>query len=242
MKTKLLTIAMTAALMFTAMTKVQAQNFDGPCLPPAHGLVDHQSAFCSAMQVIALASGWNWVSSYLEITLDDLKAALLDAYPGAAINQLVIKGNGVGQTAWNPTANRWIGQLTTMDLSQMYMVKVPAADEITLEGMRINPADRPVTIKPGVNWIAFPLSQSMSLADAFAGFSTNQDVVKGNGLGQATWNNNANRWIGQLQDLVPGQGYIYNSKATVNKTLVFPSGSSKAAPTPTKLHIYPLGE
>jgi hypothetical protein len=124
----------------------------------------------------------------------------------------------------------------------MYMVKVPAADEIALEGMLINPADHPVTIKPGVNWIAFPLSQGMSLAEAFAGFSTNQDVVKGNGLGQATWNNNANRWIGQLQDLVPGQGYIYNSKATVNKTLVFPSGSSKAAPAPTKLHIYPLGE
>ena len=33
MKTKLLTIAMTAALMLTAMTKVQAQNFEGPCLP-----------------------------------------------------------------------------------------------------------------------------------------------------------------------------------------------------------------
>ena len=178
-------------------------------------------------QTIALSAGWNWVSSYVEITLDDLKAALLEAYPGAAINQLVIKGNGVGQTAWNPTANRWIGQLTTMDLSQMYMVKVPAADEIALEGMLINPADHPVTIKPGVNWIAFPLSQGMSLAEAFAGFSTNQDVVKGNGLGQATWNNNANRWIGQLQDLVPGQGYIYNSKATVNKTLVFPMPAKK---------------
>ncbi|MBQ1585114.1 MAG: fibronectin type III domain-containing protein, partial [Muribaculaceae bacterium] len=176
-------------------------------------------------QTIALAQGWNWVSTYVEITLDDLKAALLAAYPDAAINQLVIKGNGVGQTAWNPNAHRWIGQLTTMDLSQMYMVKVPAAGEITLEGMPIDVATLELTINPGVNWIAFPLSQGMSLADAFAGFSTNQDVVKGNGLGQATWNNNAHRWVGQLQNLVPGQGYIYNSKATESKPFYYPAAA-----------------
>ena len=177
------------------------------------------------IQTIALAQGWNWVSTYVEITLDDLKAALLAAYPDAAINQLVIKGNGVGQTAWNPNAHRWIGQLTTMNLSQMYMVKAPEAGEITLEGMPIDVTTLELTINPGVNWIAFPLSQGMSLAEAFAGFSTNQDVVKGNGLGQATWNNNAHRWVGQLQNLVPGQGYIYNSKATESKPFYYPAAA-----------------
>ena len=177
------------------------------------------------IQTIALAQGWNWVSTYVEITLDDLKAALLATYPDAAINQLVIKGNGVGQTAWNPNAHRWIGQLTTMNLSQMYMVKAPEAGEITLEGMPIDVTTLELTINPGVNWIAFPLSQGMSLAEAFAGFSTNQDVVKGNGLGQATWNNNAHRWVGQLQNLVPGQGYIYNSKATESKPFYYPAAA-----------------
>ena len=60
---------------------------------------------------------------------------------------------------------------------------------------------------------------------AFAGFSTNQDVVKGNGLGQGTWNSNAHRWIGQLQNLVPGQGYIYNSKATESKPFYYPAAA-----------------
>ena len=59
MKTKLLTIAMTAALMFTAMTKVQAQDFEGPCLPQMHGLDDHQSALCGFTQTIELVSGVN---------------------------------------------------------------------------------------------------------------------------------------------------------------------------------------
>ncbi len=174
-------------------------------------------------QTITLTAGWNWFSSHLEITLDDLKAALLTAFPDAGANALVIKSNGDGQTSWNSTAQMWIGGLTEMDLSQMYMIKVPADTEITLQGVTINPADHPVTIKNGVNWIAFPLSQSMTVTDAFAGFPANQDNIKSNGGGQATWNSNAGLWVGGLTILEPGKGYIYNSKATENKTFVFPT-------------------
>ena len=172
-------------------------------------------------QTNAFVQGWNWFSTYLEITLDDLKAALLTAFPDASANTLVIKSNGDGQTAWNNVAQMWIGGLTEMDLSQMYMVKVPAETEIALQGIPITPANHPVTIKNGVNWIAFPLSESMTVTNAFAGFPANQDNIKSNGAGQATWNGNAGLWIGGLTLLEPGMGYIYNSKATVTKTFVF---------------------
>ena len=81
MKTKLLSIAMMVALILAAITRGQAQEYDGPCLPPTHGLDDHQSAFCGSTetQTIALSAGVNWFSTYVEIALDDLKAALVDA-------------------------------------------------------------------------------------------------------------------------------------------------------------------
>ena len=178
---------------------------------------------CTQFQTIEFFQGWNWFSTNVEITLDDLKAALLTAFPDAGANALVIKSNGDGQTSWNSAAQMWIGGLTEMDLSQMYMIKVPADTEITLQGMTINPVNHPVTIKNGVNWIAFPLSQSMTVTDAFAGFPANQDNIKANGGGQATWNSNAGLWVGGLTILEPGKGYIYNSKATENKTFVFPT-------------------
>ena len=181
---------------------------------------------CGGEQTIALSAGWNWVSFNVETTLEDLEAALLEAYPDAANNALVVKSKSNGQTAYNTNAHRWIGGLQNvgLDLSQMYMVKVPAADEITVEGMPINPEEHPITIASGVNWIAFPLSQSMSITDAFAGFPTNGDIVKAKGGGQAQWNSGASRWIGALSNtpLQPGQGYIYNSKATGNRTFTFP--------------------
>ena len=182
---------------------------------------------CNAVvQTIALAAGWNWVSFNTEITMADLKAALLAAYPSPGMNALVVKSKGEGQTAYNPNANIWIGSLATLDLSQMYMVKVPTAHEIIVVGVPINPADHPATIAPGVNWIAFPLSESMSITDAFAGFAMNGDIVKAKTGGQAQWNSAANRWIGALVNvpLEPGQGYIYKSASSTPRMLRFEGG------------------
>ena len=173
-------------------------------------------------QTCTLVAGWNWWSSNVEITLDDLQTALVAAYPNAGVNSLIIKSNGNGQTAWNPVAQRWIGGLNTLDLTQMYMIKVATAGEITLQGVPINPAEYPVTIANGNNWIAFPLGQNMTVTNAFAGFPVNGDVIKSNAGGQATWNSTANRWIGGLTTLEPGKGYIYNSKASGNKEFIFP--------------------
>ena len=137
-----------------------------------------------------------------------------------------IKTQNNGYTNWNGTS--WRGNITAFNLSQMFMIEVPAACEITLEGMPIDPAAHPATIAPGVNWIAFPLSESMSITDAFAGFPANGDIVKAKGGGQAQWNSSANRWIGTLANtpLQPGKGYIYNSKATETRTYTYPSPSS----------------
>ena len=207
-------------------TSIVAQNTTNilPVLP-SHGEGNDQPAFVSTFvtQTIDLVAGWNYVSFNLEITMADLQAALQAAYPDAAANALTIKSKGDGQTAYNPFAHRWIGSLTTLDLSQMYKVKVPTAGEIEVQGSPIDPAAHPATIKYGANWIAFPLDTNMTVTEAFAGFPTNGDIIKIKDGGQAQWNQMANRWIGTLTTLVPGKGYIYNSKASADKPFTFPS-------------------
>ena len=221
MKTKLLTIAMMVAFIMTAMTKVQAQNFEGPCLPYAHGLNGHQSAFCGSTetQTVQLIAGTNWFSTYLDITLDDLKAALREALPGAANRSIVIKSQNDGQC--QNIAATWGGSLRALDVKQMYKITVPADCEITLEGMPIDPAELTFTIVNGINWIGFPLQEEMTVTNAFAGFPAKNDIVKSQSNGQAKWNNTI--WTGALKKLVPGKGYVYNSVATENKPFVYPS-------------------
>jgi hypothetical protein len=167
-------------------------------------------------QTINLVAGTNWFSANVEITFNDLKAALVAASPNAAIT---IKSQ-TQKATYNPSNGRWTGRLTTFDLSQMYKITVSAACEITFEGVRINPAEHPVTITPGANWIAYPLNTSKTPQEIFTGFAVAGDMVKSQS--QKKQYNSNGRWTGQLGDLEPGKGYIYNSNATSDRTFVFP--------------------
>ena len=166
-------------------------------------------------QTVSLASGANWFSTNLDITLDDLKAALVAAVPGTNIT---VKGQN-RSTRYVPAQNKWVGSLNALDLTQMYIITVSADAEITLEGMPVNPAEMPITIKNGTNWIAFPLSLGMTLTDAFTGFAVNGDVVKGQNSSARCIG--SSRWVGGLTTLEPGMGYLYNSAASGDRTFIF---------------------
>ena len=173
-------------------------------------------------QTIALTAGFNWISSYVEITLDDLKSALVAALPGASTIRIYSKNDGF--TTYN--GSRWRGQLSTVDVAQMYMVETTTDGELTLEGMPIVLAGHPVTIVNGTTWIAFPLSQSMTIANAFAGFALSGDRVYSKNDGSTTYN--GSRWRGQVSTLTPGQGYMYESTQTEARTFVYPTSDNKS--------------
>ena len=142
------------------------------------------------------------------------KNALETALPGTTIK---IKSKDQS-TTYNGII--WRGPLTVLDVTRMYEINVDDACEIVLEGVRINPAERAVTIISGVNWIGFPLVESMSLNNAFAGFAASNDMVKSKGSSSSY---NGSSWRGTLQNLIPGQGYIYKSNVQGNRTFTFPS-------------------
>ena len=174
----------------------------------------------SVTQDIALSSGSNWVSFNVDITLDSLKAALVAALPGT---QMVIKAKNNEQLTY--TGSKWKGNLASLDVAQMYMIQVASASTISVVGMPLVPADHPVTIVPGANWIAFPFSTSMTPTEAFAGFAITGDVIKNKDNQTAAYN--GTKWKGSLTTLEPGKGYIFTSSQTTDRTFIFPTGTTK---------------
>ena len=169
----------------------------------------------TVMQTVALASGKNWFSTYVEITLSDLQAALV-----ATGNTSITIASQFSQITY--ANGRWRGSLSTFDVEQMYRITVGTACEIELEGMPVNPAENPVVIPAnGAKWIGFPFGTGMTVTEAFAGFAVNGDKISSQSNGSATYTNG--RWRGQLTDLVPGQGYNYKSAAGEERTFTFPS-------------------
>ena len=172
-------------------------------------------------QTIALSAGTNWISSYVEVELTDLQTALTD----------VLGTTGISITIQSQTDNcilkrgRWTGDLTEMDLAQMYQIDVPSDCEITLEGMPIDPAMDTLNISFGENWIAFPFTQNMSLPDAFAGLAATNDIVSSQTVNAQY---KRGRWTGDLSTLEPGQGYIYSSVTNGTQPFVYPTANKSA--------------
>lgn len=168
-------------------------------------------------QTVPLEEGWNWFSTNLDITLEDLEAALVEALPGAT--NIVISSN-TQKTTYN--GRTWRGQLRSLDVSQMYMIQVPESCEISLEGMPINPTEHPIFIDPGENWIGFPGSEEMPVSDAFSEFTViNDDMI----ISQTGFAVYVGTWRGTLTTLEPGKGYIYKSKVTDERIFTFPTSN-----------------
>ena len=176
-----------------------------------------------SIQTVSMVSGINWFSANVQITLADLQNALTEALPNTGIT---IKASG-SSTSYKPNMHRWVGQLNEnlFSVAQMYLITITDDAEIELAGLPINPADLQITIVKGTNWIAYPLSESKTLDNAFAGFAANGDVVKGQ---NSSARRVGSRWIGQLTELTPGQGYLYTSNQDDPRTLVFPSSKGRS--------------
>ena len=165
------------------------------------------------LQTVTFSAGWNWWSTNLNISLSQLETAL-----GNNASNIASQSDGF---VFYADSIGWSGELNAIEPSRMYKIQMVNGDSITFSGTPVNPTAYPITLNPGDNWIGYPLSQSMSLGEAFAGANpVNGDKVSSYGDYAQYYNGT---WYGGLQNLQPGQGYIYKSNATEAKTFYFPA-------------------
>ena len=167
----------------------------------------------TVQQTQTLEQGWNWWSTCLGITLEQLEEALNNngiSIVSKTASVAYIEGLG------------WDGDFDEISQASMYKINMSENTSIVLSGIPVNPADYTITIKPGNNWIGFPVSHSMTLNEAFAEFTpTLNDRIRSRD-NYAIYIGN-NKWQGGISTLEPGQGYIYISKDTETKTFTYPS-------------------
>ena len=174
-----------------------------------------QEQSTTVTQTSTFSSGYNWWTANVDITLEELEAAL-------GTNGLKITAQNGKYVSYNATYG-WGGNLTALEAGKMYKIQMASGSTVTVEGPAIDPATHFITLAPGNNWIGFFGAQSLSVNEAFVNLeATAGDVVTGQNGSYATYNATYG-WGGNLQTLEPGQAYTYNSKASSSKTFTFPS-------------------
>jgi hypothetical protein len=168
-------------------------------------------------QDLDLVQGWNWISLYTQPANRSVSILLNSIKPD--IN--TIKGKTSFAT---PKPTSWGGELTLMNVGSMYKIKMNQKDTLSIIGEAVKAATSPVTIHPNWNWIGYNATYNVSVADAFAELNpADGDQVKGQ-AGFAMYQ--GYEWVGTLQALTPGYGYMYLSKATQNRSFHYPSSPS----------------
>ncbi|MBO5810402.1 MAG: leucine-rich repeat protein [Bacteroidales bacterium] len=177
----------------------------------------------SEQQIRNLKSGWNWFSSYIELEGGEGLEMMEDAL---GENGLQIKNQSAFVTN---SSSGWYGSLTSVSVQDMFMIETSDTVIMTLEGPKVNPEDYEFSLGQGWKWISYPVSESLSVEDALANIYPNHgDNIKSQTAFSQYYNGIG--WIGGLNTMNPGEGYMYRNSSDETKTLVYPSSSeSKGA-------------
>ena len=184
-------------------------------------------------QTTELQAGWNWYSSYVDI----------DGATGLSLIQSALGSNGVqiknpetgrfSQYSVNPNTLEaiWSGSLRETSSSDIYAIRTLGGEEIThnieIVSAKLDPADpsNTVTIRRGWNYVAYPLDVQLSINAALGFTPTDGDVIKSKDQSSIYFGT----WVGQLTNMIPGQGYMYqsNNSSIMEFNFEYPSTNNR---------------
>jgi hypothetical protein len=170
-------------------------------------------------QTTNLTAGWNWWSSYIELSgidgLEQMETSLGD-------NGIMIKSRDNGfVTNYGST---WLGNLLSVNNVSTYLIQTGAACEMTIAGETATPSNHPIALTTGWSWIGYPCGTQMSIGTALSCLTPlENDQLKSResfsvyypGVG----------WLGTLQTIIPGMGLMFESHNTNTVTLTYPNSA-----------------
>ena len=173
-------------------------------------------------QSIDLENGWNWMS--LSVAPETFTVPVV--FEKANGKVLTVKSQSNGTITYSN--GQWVAKPSKlyMNNQEMYVVKTSEPLTLTVTGRRVKPADVPITVKKGWNWIGYNGMKTVSLTEALTGMNPQDgDVIKAQ-RGVAYFDEF--EWIGSLNTLVPGQGYKIQSDVSNDRTFSYPSTTTVA--------------
>ena len=177
------------------------------------------------IQTIDLISGYNWVSFYVNITLEQLMEAVMPLAQEGKIIQ-ISSGDSTETISYSPE-NGWDGELSSFDIRSFIIIRTAEACELTIVGEKINPLEMPITLQSGRNYISYPLDVNTEVNEALKNMSPSDgDIIDGNNTTSAYYTSDdpaiPSAWWPSIM-LNPGQGYMYKSNATEPITFTYPT-------------------
>lgn len=211
-------------------TKILAMTAVGSAEDEVSEVVEFNYTLKRSDMDFRMEQGWTWISHNFDDAISVQEFASEEA-----IQKIV----GQSQEALRDSVMGFVGKLEKLYATDAY--KVESSSFVPLERLTDvawNPST-PISLQSGWNWIGYPLAQTMSVDEAFAVTEVETlDVIVGQqGFAQF----NGEKWVGTLEVLSPGSGYMYMSQSAkdivYNTSLVSTAAAKNANGISTNLPL-----
>lgn len=158
-----------------------------------------------------LSEGWNWISTNMEGVSDPMTLLF-------SIQTQVLRMQNQTQEVTNDPKLGLVGNLTDVVPETFYKLEMASDGKMDITGTVLTPNQVEIDLRSGWNWIGYIPRSAALPAKALALLSASVgDEVKGqDGFAQY----NGSTWIGTLDKMEPGKGYMY--RAGKSQTFQYP--------------------
>lgn len=180
-------------------------------------------------QQISVHDGFTWLS--LNLDADDMSVSAVMGDLNAADGDRIIAQSAYAQ--YSGTAEEWTGPLASVDIDKTEMLKADLsnADELTHVGFEVGPDTIDIELESGWTWLGYLPNRNISVTTALASLTASEDdLIKGQ-VGYAQYVPD-HGWIGSLNRMYPGEGYMINLAASGTLTYPNPNALPELMPTP----------
>jgi len=197
---------------------------------------------CAVPIVIPMnADGFTWFSVNL-----DLGSTLVNNYFANAnfvdFNNLLENDRIIGQNnfAIRTAGGAWVGSLANVDFKKSYRMRLLGLDAINFDVSGSPVIITPINLGAGFTWLGYlpQVSNPINTALAFTNTPTSNDRI----IGQTSFSvYNGSSWIGTLNTLAPGKGYVIQLASANTLNYPAPTYNMVMNNQPEQVQVSPAG-
>jgi len=187
----------------------------------------------SETQNISLHSGWNWISTNLDLsaTKGDLNTCVTAAKPWSDAD-LIKNPNSRQFSSYDAASDAFVGSLAGLHFSQMYMMYAAQENTLQIAGEKLSADSLSIRVRGDGQWSPMPclFDEPVSVTKALTSYydyASQGDMIKAHN--RFAYFSEDKKWEGDLTSLRPGEGYLFRRLGLGSKEIKFYRQSNSAS-------------
>ena len=189
----------------------------------------------SETQNISLHAGWNWISTHLDLSTFNFQLSTCVSASNPWSETDLIKNPNTRQfSTYDPASGAFVGTLTNIHFSQMYMMHAAQENTMQISGEKLSADSMKIKVRGDGQWSVMPcfFDEPVTITKALSDYydrASAGDMIKSHD--QFAYFSEDKKWEGNLTTMRPGEGYLFRRLKPGTVEIAFYKQEANASPS-----------